>query len=85
MKRKIFTICALVMIAWVPSSAQFPDFKYYVIGETEEELLGQSSLVDMDQDGDLDFVVGSSGGSVYWFEFRDADSWKRHKIGDFAR
>jgi hypothetical protein len=84
MKRKIFTICALVMLAWVPSSAQFPDFKYYVIGETEEELLGQSSLVDMDQDGDLDFVVGSSGGSVYWFEFRDADSWKRHKIGDFA-
>ncbi len=84
MKKKISIICALLMTAGLAANAQFPGFKYYVIGETEEELLGQSSLVDMDQDGDFDFIVGSSGGEVWWFEYQDADRWIRHKIGNFA-
>jgi hypothetical protein len=84
MEKKIVTICTLLIVILPISRAQFPDFKYYKIGETEEELLGQSSLADMDKDGDLDFVVGSSGGGIWWFEYEDATRWIRHKIGDYA-
>ena len=81
MERKMFIISALLLFAGLLSTAQFPEFKYYAIGETEEELLGQSSLVDMDRDGDFDFIVGSSGGEVWWFEYQDAERWIRHKKG----
>jgi hypothetical protein len=84
MKRKIFTVTVLFSFFPLVSYAQFPEFEYHPIGETEEELLGQSSLVDMDQDGDYDFVVGSSGGEVWWFEYQNADKWIRHKIGEYA-
>lgn len=44
---------------------------------------GQTSLVDVDQDGDLDFITGGNaeGRSVFWFEFRGADTWVRHLVG----
>lgn len=74
--------CIFAVLFFPLVHAQFPEFKLYTIGETDEELLGQSSLVDMDKDGDLDLVVGSSGGSVWWFEYQAADKWIRHLIGD---
>jgi outer membrane protein assembly factor BamB len=42
---------------------------------------GQTSLADIDRDGDLDFVTGRRGGEVFWFEFRGAEGWRRHVIG----
>jgi hypothetical protein len=44
---------------------------------------GQTSLADIDQDGDLDFITGRRGGAseIYWFEFLDGASWKRHLLG----
>ncbi len=83
MKIKLLTTCSLIIVS-ISLFCQFPEFKYYEIGKTNEELLGQSSLVDMDKDNDLDFVVGSSGGSVWWFEFQDAEKWIKHKIGDLC-
>lgn len=42
-----------------------------------------TALVDLDRDGDLDYVVGHRGGGdpLYWYEYRSADEWVRHRIG----
>ncbi len=82
MKFKSFVLFIVLVVFGTFTNAQFPEFKFYKIGETGEELLGQSSLADMDNDGDLDFVVGSSGDGVWWFEYQSADKWIRHKIGE---
>lgn len=43
--------------------------------------LGQTALADIDGDGDLDFVTGERGGTIWWYEFRAADDWQRHVLG----
>ena len=44
---------------------------------------GQTSLADIDRDGDLDFVTGRRAGVIVWFEFTgDPDNWIRHRIAD---
>jgi hypothetical protein len=62
--------------------AQFPEFRYYEIGQTDDDLLGQSSLADIDKDGDLDFIVGSSAGTIWWFEYTGSDQWIKHVLGE---
>lgn len=43
---------------------------------------GQTALVDVDRDGDLDFITGRRGGVVLLYEYQAADRWVRHQIGD---
>jgi len=48
---------------------------------------GQTSLVDVDKDGDLDFISGESagaGGNIHWFEYQGPDKWVRHLLGTRA-
>lgn len=45
---------------------------------------GQTSLVDIDKDGDLDWVVGQRSNEVSWFEFQSATTWIRHTLGTNA-
>jgi hypothetical protein len=59
--------------------AQFPVFQYHIIGETRE-LAGQTSLADIDKDGDQDWLIGTSD-TVWWFEYQQADQWIKHFIG----
>jgi hypothetical protein len=75
-------IIIIFVFTFVDNFGQFPDFKYYDIGSTGEMHLGQSSLADLDKDGDLDLIVGASGSSIWWFEFESAEKWTIHKIGD---
>jgi hypothetical protein len=44
---------------------------------------GQTCLVDVDRDGDLDFITGGKGPelSIFWFEFQRPDAWRRHVLG----
>jgi len=44
---------------------------------------GQTCLVDVDKDGDLDFITGGKDErkTVYWFEYRQPDKWSRHVLG----
>ena len=82
MNRIFFTtsIFLALMFSQQISHAQFPDFKYYTIGESDE-LSGQTSLADIDNDGDPDWIVGSIY-TVYWFEYIAPDHWERHVIGE---
>src|SRR4051812_23977236 len=45
---------------------------------------GLTALVDVDKDGDLDFVLGgrpTQPSQLYWFEFQGPDQWVRHLVG----
>jgi hypothetical protein len=44
-------------------------------------------LVDVDQDGDLDWIAGNAShsgdvaGLISWWEFQEPDTWIRHGLG----
>lgn len=42
---------------------------------------GQTALVDIDRDGDLDFITGQSGGEIRWYEFQKPEKWVSHLLG----
>ncbi|MCJ7673810.1 MAG: VCBS repeat-containing protein [Sedimentisphaerales bacterium] len=59
--------------------AEFPAFEYHQIGRIGNQM-GQTSLVDVDKDGDLDWIVGCNVGDLWWFEYQSPDNWVRHLI-----
>ena len=56
---------------------------HYIDRDLPGDSYGQTSLVDIDRDGDLDFITGGKGPdrSVYWFEFQQPAQWVRHVLG----
>jgi hypothetical protein len=44
--------------------------------------MGQTALVDLDRDGDPDFVTGEQRGRIFWYEYQAPDRWIRHVSGD---
>jgi hypothetical protein len=75
-------VAALVM-ATSASGALGGEMKFarHEIGRAGDKM-GQTSLVDVDKDGDLDWVVGCQKGAVWWFEHRGPDEWVRHSVGE---
>lgn len=64
-------------------SSGFPAFEYHRIDNIGRQI-GQTALVDLDADGDLDYVAGQAsrtGGDVWWWEYQAPDRWVRHDIG----
>ncbi len=43
---------------------------------------GQTALVDVDRDGDLDFITGRTQGDILWYEFdKPQRTWHLHLLG----
>jgi hypothetical protein len=69
-----------------PGVAEFPRFTIHRI-DTFGTALGQTALVDVDRDGDLDWIAGQADhakeqpGEVFWWEYRGPDDWVRHPLG----
>jgi len=68
---------------FVGASAQFPSFEFHKIGEYGLRM-GQTALLDLDDDGDLDWIFGESG-KLSWFEYQSADQWIFHPLGEGAK
>ncbi len=77
---------------WLGDMAPGADFqfKHHFIDRSlpvTDKLVGDyglTALVDLDRDGDLDFVLGGrpfSPSQLYWFEYRGPDNWVRHLVG----
>jgi len=64
-------------------AGEFPKFKAHEVHQGGTNL-SQTSLVDLDKDGDLDWIVGAQNGDILWFEFAAPGNWLRHKLGDKA-
>lgn len=78
----LLSVLAPVLALTVDLRAGDPrfEFRLHEIGEAGNKL-GQTSLVDVDRDGDLDFITGARNGDVQWWEHRAADRWILHRIG----
>ena len=60
-------------------------FRVHEIDRPGGNNFGQTSAVDVDRDGDLDFISGQQFGTLYWFENQAVDKWIRHLIGERVR
>jgi len=78
-------LCAAAVVCALAgrTAAEMPRFEAYSIGDVGRSM-GQTSLVDVDRDGDLDWVVGQRG-KMWWFEYVAADDWIRHDMGSGAK
>jgi len=79
-------ILQMLMVVFLPAQsllAKMPRFEFHKIAEVGQRM-GQTSLVDIDRDGDLDWIVGQSG-KMWWFEYVQPDRWIQHDMGRGAR
>lgn len=60
-------------------------FRVHEIGKPGGASFGQTSAVDVDNDGDLDFISGRQFGDVLWFENQMTGRWVQHLIGEKAK
>jgi hypothetical protein len=68
-----------------PPAGPAPQFRVHQIASPGGKNFGQTSVVDVDGDGDLDFISGRQFGEVFWFENEGAGRWRQHLIGQDAR
>lgn len=73
----------IFLVSFCTCFAQGFDFEYHEIGEFSDRM-GQTSLVDVDRDNDLDWVFGRFG-DMYWYEYVSAEQWILHEMGKGAK
>jgi hypothetical protein len=57
-------------------------FKHYVIDtDLPTGNYAQTALVDLDNDGRLEYVLGQQYGDLYWYKYHAPDRWSRHLLG----
>jgi hypothetical protein len=42
----------------------------------------QTALIDLDNDGMLEYIVGQQFGTIYWYKIHSPDNWSRHILGE---
>jgi hypothetical protein len=70
------------LIASTALNADMPRFEQHTIADIGRQM-GQTSLVDIDKDGKLDWVVGERT-RTWWFQYAAPDQWIRHELGKGA-
>jgi hypothetical protein len=73
----------MICVSCSLAHAAFPKFECYTIDRIGNQM-GQTSLVDIDKDGDLDWVVGERA-RTWWFEYVGPEKWLRHDVGQGVR
>jgi len=81
--KRISVVFSIVVLTTSASWAKMPRFECHRIAEVGRSM-GQTSLADIDRDGDLDWVVGQSG-KMWWFEYAGPERWIQHDMGSGAR
>jgi len=81
MGRTFFWLAAM-LLAGAPASAAQAEIKSarHDIDRPGGKQYGQTSLVDVDKDGDLDFISGENRGRIFWYEYQGPDKWVRHVL-----
>ncbi len=78
------------MLALATASAGEAPFKHHSIDSSlpinaqDYGDYGLTALVDLDHEGDLDFVLGGRAVQpprLFWYEFRQPDGWVQHLVG----
>jgi hypothetical protein len=54
---------------------------HFVDASLPGDAWGQTGLVDIDRDGDLDFITGRNRGEIRWYEFQKGAAWALHTLG----
>ena len=78
-RRCLSAAVVVICVSYSLAHAAFPNFEYHPIDRIGNQM-GQTSLVDIDKDGDLDWVVGERA-RTWWFEYIGPDRWIRHDLG----
>ena len=81
--RHLYAIAAVICVFGSLAVAGFPEFECYQIAKIGQSM-GQTSLVDIDKDGDLDWVVGERA-RTWWFEYIAPEKWIQHDLGQGIR
>src|SRR5688500_17055659 len=81
---RVFVVCMLLFTSLVSTRADFAFKQHFIDRDLPGDSYGQSTLVDVDKDGDLDFITGGKDKEkhVFWFEYRGPGDWARHVLGD---
>jgi len=80
----LFLLGAVDLTSGFSQTTEFPSFQIHKIDSIGSHM-GQTDLADLDNDGDLDWIVGEAPWSetsrLWWWEYKNSNEWVRHFIG----